>query len=200
MECHNRKPDSASLAKPVPPAQLLVRRDLLMLLGMTALGCTTTSGQTNTPAPDRDPRRVRAPQFELPDLNGRRVRLSDLREQVVLIDFWATFCAPCMVAMPHLVELARRHRAEGFQVLGISIDGPESVAQVRGVVTRYEIPFPILLDQESRIVSQYNPRVSAPFSVLVDRRGGIAQRWEGYSSGGAGALATRVKEIIDEPA
>src|SRR5205809_7811112 len=68
-----------------------------------------------------------APDFALPALDGKTVRLSEYRgKSVVLIDFWSTTCDPCMVEMPHLVELYKKHKDEGFVVLAVSLDGPES--------------------------------------------------------------------------
>ena len=84
------------------------------------------------------------PDFELEALSGDFVRLSDhLGKQVVLIDFWATFCHPCLAAMPHLEELYGKYKDRGLLILGVSIDGPDSVAQVRGEVARLGVSFPI---------------------------------------------------------
>lgn len=125
-----------------------------------------------------------APDFELATLSGGRERLSDHRgKDVVLIDFWATFCEPCLLAMPELDALYRRERARGFVVFGISIDEAASAARVRGEASKLGVSFPILLDQDTRVVSLYNPRATAPYSVLVDRNGSIIRRQEGYTTG-----------------
>jgi peroxiredoxin len=125
-----------------------------------------------------------APDFELPTLSGARERLSDHRgKDVVLIDFWATFCEPCLLAMPELDALYRRERARGFVVFGVSIDEAASAARVRGEASKLGVSFPILLDQDTRVVSLYNPRATAPYSVLVARDGSVVRRQEGYTSG-----------------
>ncbi|HVW24193.1 MAG TPA: TlpA disulfide reductase family protein [Polyangiaceae bacterium] len=129
------------------------------------------------------------PDFELEALDGESVRLADhLGKEVVLIDFWATFCEPCLASMPHLDELYRKYKGHGFAVFGVSIDGPESVAQVRSVVGKLGVTFPILLDQETRVVALYNPKTSAPYSVLIGKDGRIRAKREGYSTGNAAAL------------
>lgn len=139
----------------------------------------------------------RPPDFELDALDGRSVRLSDhLDGQVVLIDFWATFCDPCLQAMPHLEELYQKHRAEGFVVLGVSIDGPESLAQVRTQVSKTGVTFPILLDTESAVLARYNPRTSAPFSVLIGRDGRIVKKQEGYTTGSGQALEADILQAL----
>jgi len=129
------------------------------------------------------------PDFELPRLGGGSERLSDhFGKDVVLIDFWATFCKPCLRAMPDLDALYRARKARGFVVLGVAIDGPGSTAEVQAEVARLGVSFPILLDQESRAVSLYNPRATAPFSVLIGRDGRVLQKREGYTTGSHEAL------------
>ena len=132
---------------------------------------------------------VAPPDFELSTVDGHSERLSEhLGKEVVLLDFWATFCEPCLAGMPNLDRLYRKHRGQGFVVLGIAIDGPDSVAQVKTAVKKLGVSFPILLDQETRVVAQYNPKSSAPYSVLIGRDGRILKKQEGYSTGGGDAL------------
>jgi peroxiredoxin len=132
---------------------------------------------------------ARPPDFELPTLDGDTLRLSEhLGREVVLLDFWATFCKPCLKAMPELEALYQRHRAEGFVVLGISIDAADQREEVRAEVQRLGVTFPILLDQETRVVSLYNPRSSAPYSVLIGRDGGVVRKQEGYTTGDHAAV------------
>ena len=138
---------------------------------------TTAAGPTANAA-------ARPPDFELPRLDGGSERLSDhFGKDVVLVDFWATFCKPCLRAMPDLDALYRGRKAKGFVVLGVSIDGPGSTADVQAAVARLGVSFPILLDQDSRAVALYNPRASAPFSVLIGRDGRVLAQREGYTTG-----------------
>ncbi len=138
---------------------------------------------------------ARSPDFELPTLDGKSLRLSDhLGKEVVLIDFWATFCDPCLASMPHLDELYKKHKASGFLVLGVSIDGPDSIAQVKSEVAKLGVTFPILLDHETRVVALYNPKTSAPYSVLIGRDGRILAKKEGYTTGDQSALE---HDIVD---
>jgi len=145
------------------------------------IGCG--SAAPSAAGPER-PAAARPPDFELPRLEGGSERLSDhFGKDVVLVDFWATFCKPCLRAMPDLDALYRARRARGFVVLGVSIDGPGSTADVQAVVSRLGVSFPILLDQESRAIALYNPRASAPFSVLIGRDGRVLAEREGYTTG-----------------
>lgn len=152
---------------------------LVLVTGCSNAGSPGAAGRAQVAPPD----------FELSTVDGRSERLSQhLGKEVVLLDFWATFCEPCLAGMPHLDTLYRQHQHEGFVVLGISIDGPDSVAQVKTTVTKLGISFPILLDQETRVVALYNPKTSAPYSVLIGRDGRILKKQEGYTTGNSGAV------------
>ena len=125
-----------------------------------------------------------APDFTLRDLDGRNESLSDhLGKDVILLDFWATWCVPCGAEMPLLERLYQEHKAKGFVVLGIDMDGPETIATVGPFARRYGITFPVLLDEETRVVGVYNPKRTAPLGILIDRKGQIARVRNGYNSG-----------------
>jgi peroxiredoxin len=159
---------------------------LVGLCSALALGCGAPASAPAAPAAGTA---ARPPDFELPRLDGGTERLSDhFGKDVVLIDFWATFCKPCLKAMPDLDALYRARRERGFVVLGVSIDGPGSTADVQAAVARLGVSFPVLLDQESRAIALYNPRASAPFSVLIGRDGRVLAQREGYSTGDHASL------------
>jgi peroxiredoxin len=137
------------------------------------------------------------PDFELPALNGGRVRLSDhLGKDVVLIDFWATFCEPCLLAMPTLDEIYRQKKDRGFVVLGVSIDEAGNAARVRGQVQKLGVSFPILLDQDTRVAALYNPRATAPYSVLIGRDGRVLRRQEGYTAADRAELEQAIEAAL----
>lgn len=139
----------------------------------------------------------RPPDFELETLKGEYVALDEhLGKDVILLDFWATWCDPCLTAMPHLEELYERYKEQGFVVLGINIDGPDSVAEVRSKVAQLGVTFPILLDSETRVVGLYNPKTSAPYSVLIGRDGQVLAKKEGYSANDAGSLDSDIETAL----
>ena len=159
-------------------------RLLALASAAVALGCGPAASSSAAPAAPAATARALPPDFELPRLDGGSERLSaHFGKDVVLVDFWATFCKPCLRAMPDLDALYRARKASGFVVLGVSIDGPGSTADVQATVARLGVSFPILLDQDSRAVALYNPRASAPFSVLIGRDGRVLAQREGYTSG-----------------
>jgi peroxiredoxin len=159
---------------------------LALVLGAMSVGCGGTAAQGGGASSAQG---MRPPDFQLDTVDGNTVRLGDyLGKKVVLIDFWATYCDPCLASMPHLESLYEKYKDQGLVVLGVSIDGPDSVAQVKTEVAKLGVSFPILLDQETRVVALYNPKTSAPYSVLIGRDGTILFKKEGYTSGGADQL------------
>lgn len=135
--------------------------------------------------------------FTLETVEGKTASLSDYTgKNVVMIDFWATWCEPCLSAMPHLTEIYNRHKDQGFVILSIAMDGPDTVAEVRSYVQRQALPFPVLLDQESRAVSLYNPRRSAPFSVILGRDGSVISKHDGFQAGDQVQIEKDVVEAL----
>jgi peroxiredoxin len=125
-----------------------------------------------------------APDFTGRDLDGKTFRLSDhLGKDVVLLDFWSTYCEPCKAEFPLLGAMYEKSKHDGLLVVGVAMDGPETMADVPAFVKRMGIQFPIVVDDDSHIASMYNPKKSMPFSVLIERAGRIAVVREGYSPG-----------------
>jgi len=140
---------------------------------------------------------AQATDFVLRDVDGRTVRLSDhLGRDVVLLDFWTTWCVPCQAELPLVEKIYEAQRDHGFVVLAISMDGPETVAQVGSWARRYALGFPVLLDEETKVTGIYNPKRAAPLTVLIDRRGQIARIRDGYSAGDEKLIADDVANLV----
>ena len=138
-----------------------------------------------------------APDFALEDVDGEEFRLSDhIGESVILVNFWATWCEPCRIEMPHLDRIQEAYRDQNLIILCIAMDGPESVSRVRSHISRYNFDFTVLLDQESEVTQLYNPRRAAPFNALIDRSGNIVWSHEGYSPGDEEELEEAIREAV----
>ena len=112
---------------------------------------------------------IPAPDFSFPDLNGKKVGLSDSKGKVVLINIWATWCPPCREEMPSMERLYKRFKAEGFEILAVSIDETGSRA-VAPFVQKINLTFPVLLDPKGKIQGLYMI-TGVPESFIVDRKG-----------------------------
>lgn len=111
-----------------------------------------------------------AKNFSLQDRAGRKVSLSDFKGQVVLIDFWATWCGPCRQSMPHLQDLHRKYADNGLVIMGINMEGPER--DVLHYIEDGGYTFTILFDRSKAVSRSYGVR-GIPHSVLIDRRGAV---------------------------
>ncbi len=118
-----------------------------------------------------------APKFTLRNLKGNLDSLDNYKGQVVILNFWATWCAPCLVEMPSFEVLYRRYRSQGLTVLAISIDkGNES--KVRKFVEERGLSFPVLLDEKGEAERLY-PSVTIPFTYVIGQQGRIVRRVDG---------------------
>ena len=169
--------------------------------GCGASGATASGATTPTSADAAMKTGTQATDFAARDIDGKTVRLSDyLGKQAVLIDFWSTYCEPCLAEMPHLRKLYAEQKAKGFVVLAVSMDGPETVAEVPSFAKRNNMTFPVLLDEDSHVVSIYNPKKSAPLSVLIDKKGFVVRVREGYNPGDEGLIAADVTSVLSDAA
>ncbi|HEV8549589.1 MAG TPA: TlpA disulfide reductase family protein [Polyangiaceae bacterium] len=173
------------------------RRSFLTFSASALAACAGGSGAPPSAAPGPTAGAGTPPDFELATLGGDHVRLADhLGKEVVLVDFWATFCEPCLLALPNLDALYRKQRARGFLVLGVSIDEASSAARVRAEASKLGLTFPVLLDQDTRVIALYNPRATAPYSVLIGRDGRILRRQEGYTASDHESLEQAVDRAL----
>jgi len=139
----------------------------------------------------------KAPDFTLPTVDGGQVSLADFKgKKVVVLDFWSTTCDPCMAEMPHLVDLYKRYKDRGLIVLAISLDGPESLAQVNSVVHDKGMIFPVLLDSETEVVNKYDPKKEMPYSAVVAKNGAITEKHGGYNEGDEKRIEAAVAKLI----
>ena len=145
-------------------------------------------------------KRPQVARFALEDLKGRRVKLSSHKGKVLVVSFWATWCVPCKQELKQLQKLRKKLKKQGFEVLAISTDGPETFSGVRGFVKRHRLEMPVLVDRDGSFSAFVNPRGSTPFTLLVDRKGRVAWTHEGYAKGDEVVLKKHVESLLAEPA
>src|ERR1700730_12350768 len=147
-------------------------RPLVIAACALAVACEGAGGATRSPSASgpggASPAGTIAPDFTASDVDGKTFRLSDhLGKSVVLLDFWSTFCEPCKAEFPHLRALYDDNKSKGLLVVGVAMDGPETIADAHAFVKRFELDFPVITDDDSRIASLYDPKKSMPLSVLI---------------------------------
>lgn len=134
-----------------------------------------------------------APDFSLESMSGDRVRLSDLRGRVVLLDFWSVTCEPCWTALKHTQEVANRFAGQPVTVLAIHTKGGKRHrGDVQKAITALKLRFPVLLDN-GRVSNRYTVRV-LPTTVLLDQRGKVTQVWRGITD--VAVLSKAIRDLL----
>jgi peroxiredoxin len=156
---------------------------LVVFFGLPTLGALSLPGvtaPTTTPAP-APVVGAPAPNFTLADLDGNSVTLADLKGQVVLINFWATWCGPCEAEMPAIEQRYETFRSRGLTVLGVNVG--ETREQIAPFVERLGLTFTILMDPDYEVETLYRVR-GYPTTYLIDRDGLIVRQHVGYLADG----------------
>ena len=181
-----------------------LRSSAILLISLALTGCPAGSGGKGAQGAGAVTQEssgigAQATDFTLRDTSGRTVNLSDyLGKNVVVINFWATWCIPCQAELPLLEQIYKANKDAGLVMLGIAMDGPETIAQVPSYVNRYNLTFPNLLDEETKVVATYNPKRTAPLTIEIDRKGIIARVRSGYSAGDEKLIADDVKSLLGQ--
>jgi peroxiredoxin len=136
-----------------------------------------------------------APDFTLPSLGGPNLRLQEQRGQVVMVNFWATWCGPCRVEMPHLARLYEKYRGSGFVVFAVNID--EDPRKAADLATKLGLRFPVLLDTEKKVSRMYDLS-TMPSTVLIDRDGRVRHVHRGYRDGYEDTYEKQIRELLRE--
>jgi len=133
--------------------------------------------------------------FTLKTNQGNNLRLAEQRGNVVLLNFWASWCGPCRQEMPKLDALYQRYQSAGFTVLGINVETDSAAAD--NLLKKIPVSFPILYDTDTRVSQSY--QVDAmPTSVLIDRNGEMRQLHRGYKPGYEELYRQQIKELLKE--
>ena len=136
-----------------------------------------------------------APNFTLKSLSGKNLKLSEMTGNVVLINFWASWCGPCREEMPLLNALHKKYEPLGFTVLGVNVEEQTDLA--RGFLNDFPVDFPVLLDKKNEVSKLYNV-IAMPTTVVVDRDGNMRFIHKGYKRGDEEKYRKMVKKLVRE--
>ena len=135
---------------------------------------------------------VAAP-FALTTIDGKPLDLASYKGKVVLLDFWATWCVPCQSEIPHFVEFQNNYAAQGFQVVGISMDdGPDPV---RPFYQQYKMNYPVAMGS-TQLAQSYGGILGLPVTFLIDRNGKIAANYRGQTE--TSVIQQRLEALLKE--
>ena len=120
-----------------------------------------------------------APAYELPDLDGKTVKNTDFLGKVVILDFWATWCPPCRMEVPHFVRLQSEYRDQGLEIVGLSLDAG-GARDVRPFADEYKVNYTMLIASD-KTAESYGGVVGIPTTFVIDRKGTIVRKFVGYT-------------------
>ena len=155
---------------------------ILVIFTVSTLAASSLQGQV-------------APDFVLRSATGENLRLSEYRGDVVLINFWATWCGPCRQEMPLLDDLYGRYQRVGFNLLGVNID--EDSRRAMQMVQELGVNFPVLFDENKEVSKLYEVE-AMPVTILVDREGIVRHIHHGYKPGYEEKYLTEIRSLLRE--
>ena len=141
-----------------------------------------------------------APDFKTRDINGNLYTLSDHRGEIIVLNFWATWCNPCIAELPYLDSIDKMFSEQDVEVIAVSIDGARHASRVKSYVKSRKYGFTVLHDKSTEIVPQYNPSMTIPYTVVIDRKGNIVYTHSGYSPGDEHIYINLIKDMLKNEA
>lgn len=135
-----------------------------------------------------------APEFELKDLSGARVRLSEARGKVVLLNFWAEWCGPCRAEMPFMENLYKAFKDKGLVVLAVSVDRSEKA--VKAFVSDKKLTFKVLMDKDKEVSFDQYGVIGFPTTFLIDKKGVVAEKFMGPMEWDSAEMKDTVSRLL----
>lgn len=176
-------------------ASFTVRDSRRALGALLAVWVVFGSGSSDVRAADKEGAAVEAPDFALRTLDGQNLRLSEFRGEVVMVNFWASWCGACRQAMPALNELDEKYRRAGLVLLSVNIDDENHRAEemARGLKVR----FPVLRDEQKSVSRLYKAE-TMPLTILIDREGVVRYSHVGYNLGDERRYLAELRTLLNE--
>jgi peroxiredoxin len=136
-----------------------------------------------------------APDFTLKSRSGENIKLSELRGNVVMVNFWASWCGPCRQEMPLLQQLYDRYQGMGFTLLGVNVDEEPTAAEK--MLKEIPVNFPVLYDSDNKVSKQYQVK-AMPSTFMVDRDGNVRFLHKGYKPGYEDEYQQQIRTLLRE--
>lgn len=136
-----------------------------------------------------------APPFALPSRNGDVVALDKLKGQVVMLNFWASWCGPCRQEMPLLDQMHKRYSSLGFTLLGVNVE--ENTNDAEKWLSQTPVTFPVLFDKENKVSKLYDVN-AMPSTVFIDRKGNVRYLHKGYKPGDEAEYLNQIRALLKE--
>jgi peroxiredoxin len=161
---------------------------------MASLACSparTAHAQSTRESKDRK----EAPDFELKDINGKTVKLSDFRGKAVMVDFWATWCGPCQIEIPWFMDFERKYKDQGFVVIGVAMDD-EGWPVVKPFIEQMKVNYRVVIGND-RTADLYGGIEALPTTIIIDRDGKVASTHVGLA--GKQDFQDAIEKVLQTP-
>jgi len=136
--------------------------------------------------------------FKAKNIKNKNVYYEDIKgEKLTIIDFWATWCKPCVRSIPKLVEVYNKYKDQGVQFIGINVDGNRNLPKVKPMVRSLKITYPVLLDLNNQIMNDLNI-TSIPYLLIVDSENNIVATHIGYRPGDEKILEEEIANFLNK--
>jgi len=140
----------------------------------------------------------RVPDFSLENLDNELVSYSEIKgERLTVIDFWATWCQPCIKSIPELVEMYSVFHERGVEFIGISVDSPRNLSKVKPFSHSLGITYPVLLDSNSELMGELNV-TAVPTLLIIDRDDRIVYTHEGFHAGDGEIIREEIEKYLND--
>ena len=141
----------------------------------------------------------KAPDFRLKSTDGKMVQFYEqLGDGPILVDFWATWCIPCMQEMEQFQKLYETYHEKGFEIYGISVDNPRTSSKIKPTVASKGWTFPILLDPDKEVLKKFGGKQKIPYLVVVSPEGNIVGIHEGYKAENEKVIEAEILPFIED--
>ena len=172
-----------------------MKKALIILIFVILAGCGSNQPAGDSPAPVSQPKSM-APEFELARVDGGTLKSADLKGKVVIVDFWATWCEPCIAEIPNYNKIQETYFAKGVEVLGITVEsGP--LASIKPKVEGFQMKYPVVVGDED-VVAGFGGLIGFPTTFIVDKEGRVFKKYLGMTRNKKEMIEKDIEKLLAE--